>query len=100
MKSKVANENGSQRIMYLMVGVVSSPIDLSAAWVMDAARAAAQWGLSAAGKAGRGHDSPARWQSHYEGTALAFPGSQILMWRVSGIMNRQMMKHTAGTTMG
>ena len=30
----------------------------------------------------------------------ALAGSQILMWRVSGMMNRQMMKHTAGTTMG
>ena len=75
-------------------------IDLSAALVMDAAREATQWGLSAAGKAGRGHDSPAGSQPHYERTALAFPGSQMLIWRVSGIMNRQMMKHTAGTTMG
>ena len=71
-----------------------------AARVKDAARAATQWGLSAAGKTGRGHDSPARRQFLYERTALAFPGSQMLMWRVSGIMNRQMMKHTAGTTMG
>ena len=52
------------------------------------------------GVPGRGHDSPARRQPHYERTALAFAGSQILMWRVSGIMNKQMMKHTAGTTMG
>jgi ribosomal protein L15 len=51
-------------------------------------------------KAGRGQDGPARRERRYVRTALAFSGSQILMWRVSGIMNRQMMKHTAGTTMG
>jgi hypothetical protein len=37
---------------------------------------------------------------NYERAAWAFSGSQMLMWRVSGMMNRQMMKHTAGTTMG
>jgi hypothetical protein len=52
------------------------------------------------GKAGRGQDSPARRQPNYERTARPFSGSQILMWRVSGMMNRQRMKHTAGTTIG
>jgi hypothetical protein len=38
---------------------------------------------------------------YYERTAWAFfSGSQMLMWRVSGITNRAMRKHTAGTTMG
>ena len=43
---------------------------------------------------------PARGYLNYERAAPAFSGSQMLMWRVSGMMNRQMMKQTAGTTMG
>ena len=48
-----------------------------------------------------GQDGPARREPNYGRTGWAFfSGSQILMCRVSGMMNRQMMKHTAGTTMG
>jgi hypothetical protein len=43
---------------------------------------------------------PARTQSHYGRAAWAFSGSQMLMWWLSGMMNRQMTKHTAGTTIG
>ena len=46
------------------------------------------------------HDRHGTELGDYARTARFFPGSQILMWRVSGMMNRQMMKHTAGTTMG
>ena len=49
---------------------------------------------------GGGRYGPARSQPNYERAAWAFSGSQMLMWRVSGMMNRQMMKHTAGTTIG
>jgi hypothetical protein len=49
---------------------------------------------------GAGDDDPARRYLSYERAGWAFSGSQMLMWRVSGMMNRQMMKHTAGTTMG
>src|SRR5882672_7549842 len=39
--------------------------------------------------------------TNYERTAAwVLSGSQILMWRVSGITNRQMRKHTAGTATG
>ncbi len=50
-------------------------------------------------RAGPGNDGPARRYLSYE-RAGVFSGSQMLMWRVSGMMNRQMTKHTAGTTMG
>ena len=51
-------------------------------------------------KAGRGQDGPARGLSYKRAAWRFSGGSQMLMWRVSGMMNRQMMKHTAGTTMG
>jgi len=51
-------------------------------------------------RAGPRTRGPARRYQNYERAGWAFSGSQMLMWRVSGMMNRQMTKHTAGTTMG
>lgn len=67
-----------------------------------AARPAPPWGIDGWWASGRGHErrGPARRYQDYERAGWAFSGSQMLMWRVSGMMNRQMTKHTAGTTMG